>query len=59
MFNATEVERKIGETNLLIDRQINLSSRRRSGHDFSLLLQGLSWDSLGIINVSFTHAQTF
>ena len=46
MFEATEVERKIKEINLLIDMQINLSLCRISYHYFSLSLQQLPWDSI-------------
>ena len=58
MFKAAEVERKIGEVNLIIDMQRNLSlCDTSSDHCFSLSLHRLSWDSLETKNVSSTHAQ--
>ena len=55
MFKAAEVGRKIRETNLLINMQINLSSSRISDLYFQLSLQQLSWDLLGTKNISSTH----
>ena len=54
MFKATEVERKIRETNVLIDLQMNLSSCKTSDHYFSLSLQHLL--RLGTKNMSSTYA---
>ena len=59
MFEATEVERKTREINLLIDMQRNLSSCRTSDHYFFLSLQQLSWDSLRTKNVSSVHSQNY
>ena len=59
MFNATEVERKTREFNILMDMQINLSSYRTSGHYLSLSLHRQSWNSLGTKNVSSTHGEIF
>ena len=56
LFKATEVERKMRETNLLINMQINLSLCRTSHHYFLLFLQWLSWDLLGTKNASSMYA---
>ena len=59
MINATEVERKIREINILIDMQINFSSCRTSDNYLLLSLQRLSWDSLGAKNVSSIHRKFY
>ena len=51
MFNATEVERKIREINLLIVQNFRLL--------FPAVSPAIAWDSQGAKNVSSTHVQNF
>ena len=59
MFKATENKRKIRETNLLINMEIKNFLPAEVQTIISRSFQVLSWDSLGIKNVSPTNAQTF
>ena len=59
MFKATENKRKIRETNLLINMEIKNFLPAEVQTIISRSFQVLSWESLGIKNVSPTNAQSF